>query len=450
MTFLCIGVSHRQAPISVREQLALAANEIRERIDAARKRAGVREFLLLSTCNRVEVFAAAEGREAADDILSALGPIAVPHAVCRFEDEALLHLFRIAASLDSMVVGEAQILGQLKDAAAQAQENGSLGPELRRSVDGAVRAARRVRTETEIARGAVSLSSVAVQLARKLLGDLTDKTVLLLGAGEMAQLAARELRSEGAAEVLVANRSATRAEDLATQVGGVPVSLADLPVLLERADVAVCSTGAGHFVITHDLVARAAKARRYRPLFLVDLTLPRNVDPAANDLENVYVYDLDDLEHVAAQNRDLRAAHVEKAEAIVDEELKAFLAQARERQSVAVVARLRAHAEAVARAEVERTLAQLPGLDDRQQKSVRAMAGAIVNKLLHRPTARLRGEGGDGPLGAAAAALFGLDAQPGPQPVPTPLPNPQPDPAPIPEPDPEPARSGQVLELGKR
>jgi glutamyl-tRNA reductase len=185
-----------------------------------------------------------------------------------------------------------------------------------------------------------------------------------------------------------------------------------LPALLERADVAICSTAAAQAVVTREMMLRAVKARRYRPMFLVDLTLPRNVEPSVNELENVYVYDMDDLERVAAQNRDLRAAQVGKAEEIVEQELKAFLAQSRERTAVPVLARLRAHAEAVARAEAERTLAALQGLDDKQQKTVRAMAAAIVNKLLHAPTTRLRAEAGEGPLGDAAAALFGLDAEP--------------------------------------
>src|SRR5205085_95130 len=210
------------------------------------------------------IFAIAETRAAAQDLLETFGPVAAPHAVCRFEEEALRHLFRVTASLDSMVVGEAQILGQVKDAALQAQRAGALGPELSRA--------------------------------------------------------------------------------LARAAGGVHVSLAELPALLERADVAICSTSASQAVVTRDMMAKALKARRYRPIFLVDLTLPRNVEPSANELENVYVYDLDDLERVAAQNRDLRAAHVGKAEEIVEEELKAFLTMSRERAAVPVLARLRAHA----------------------------------------------------------------------------------------------------------
>jgi glutamyl-tRNA reductase len=410
MTFLCVGVSHKQAPIAVREQIAVRPDEVEARVRQVRAIPGVKEALLVSTCNRIEIFAVVESRAAGEDVLETLGPIAAPHAVCRFDEEALRHLFRVTASLDSMVVGEAQILGQVKEAAAVAAKAGTLGPELSKALARATTAAKRVRTETEIARGAVSISSVAVQLAQKLLGSLEGRSVLLVGAGEMAQLAARELRSGGARELLVANRSSQGAEDLAREVDGTPVSLAELPALIERADVAICSTAATQHVVTREMVSRTLKARRYRAIFFVDLTLPRNVEPSVNELENVYVYDLDDLERVAAQNREVRAVHVGKAEGIVENELAAFLAAGRERASVPVLARLRAHAESVARAEAEKTLAALHGLDEKQQKSVRAMASAIVNKLLHGPTARLRAEAGQGPLGDAAAALFGLDA----------------------------------------
>jgi len=434
VTLVCVGLSHREAPIAVREQIAVPAARVKERLEELRALPGVREAMLLSTCNRLEIFAVADGRGAGEDLLAKLGPQAAPHARCHFDEDALRHLFRVTASLDSMVVGEAQILGQVKEAAAQAQEIAALGPMLGRAVARALSAAKRVRTETEIARGAVSISSVAVKLAHKLLGDLTGRSVLLLGTGEMGQLAARELRSSGAHELLVANRSFAAAEELARTVGGMPVALTELPKLLERADVVLCSTAAPAFVVTRDAMAKALKPRRYRPIFLVDLTLPRNVEPSANELENVYVYDLDDLESVAARNGEAREAHVGKAEAIVEEELKALLLQVRERASLPVLARLRAQAEAVARAEAERTLSALPGLSETEQKRVRAMASAIVNKLLHQPTAKLRSEGA-GPLADAAASLFGLESPTGPSPQPDPVPDPQPDPEPIPKPD---------------
>ncbi len=406
--FLNVGLSHKQAAIAVREQVAVPAEELLSRLARLRAVPGVREAMLLSTCNRLEVFAVADSAGAGGELLAELGPAAAPHAVLRADAEALRHLFRVASSLDSMVVGEAQILGQLREAAAAAQQAGCTGAALNAAVARAVTAARRVRTDTAIARGAVSLSSVAVELAHKVLGELAGRVVLLVGAGEMITLAARELRAAGAKELLVANRSAARAEELAQQIGGAAVSLSELPALLERADVAVCSTAARSLLITRELMARAVKVRRYRPMFLIDLALPRNVDPRCNELENVYSYDLDDLEKVAAQNRDLREAEVGRAEALVEEELQGFLAARRERQGLPVLARLRAHAKAVADAEADKTLAQLGPLTDRQQKSVRAMALAIVNKLLHGPTQKLRLEAGQGPLADAAGELFGL------------------------------------------
>ena len=404
---LCVGLSHKQVPIAVREQLAVSPEELPGRLARLRTLPGIREAMLLSTCNRLEVFAVAEARTAADDLLRDLGTLAAEHAITRFEDDALLHLFRVTASLDSMVVGEAQIQGQVKEAHARAQEAGACGAALTRVLSAALSAAKRVRTETAIARGAVSISSVAVQMAQKVLGDLSGRAVLLVGAGEMAQLAARELHAGGASQVLVANRSSSAAEALAKEVSGIAVGLQELPALLERADVVLCSTAAQQPLVTRDLVGRVLKARRYRPMFLIDLALPRNIDPGANALENVYVYDLDDLERVAAQNRELREQEVERAEAIVREEIIAYARAKQERAAVPVLARLRQQAQALADAEVERTLSLLGPLNDRQQKSIRSMAGAIVNKLLHGPTARLRGEQG-GPLADAAAELFGI------------------------------------------
>jgi glutamyl-tRNA reductase len=398
--FVCVGISHKQAPIQVREQLSVAADQLPERLRQLQQLPGVKEAMLLSTCNRLVVWAAAEGPGAAEDIVESLGPLAAPHAVLRHGDEALRHLFRVAASLDSMVVGEAQILGQVKEAAAAAQSAGVCGAQLGRALARATSAAKRVRTETAIARGAVSLSSVAVELAAKVLGDLRGRVVLLLGAGEMAQLAARELKSAGASELLVANRSLERAEELVREVGGVAVSLGELPALLERADVVLCSTGAREPVVTREQMARVVKARRFRPAFFIDLALPRNIEPSVNELENVYVYDLDDLEQVAARNRDLRAAEVEHAEQIVEQELKALLGELRERTAVPVLARLRGKAQEIADAEAEKLLAQLGPLSEKQEKSVRAMASAIVNKLLHGPTARLREEGREGGRGS--------------------------------------------------
>ncbi|MFL5399781.1 MAG: glutamyl-tRNA reductase, partial [Myxococcales bacterium] len=404
-------LSHREVPISVREQVAVSSEELPERLRRLKSIPGVQEAFLVSTCNRLEIFSIAESRTVADDLLREIGPAGAPHAVVRSDDDALAHLFRVAASLDSMVVGEAQILGQMKEAHELARRHGAAGACLGRLMARAQSAAKRVRTETQIARGAVSVASVAVQLARKVLGDLSGRTVLLIGAGEMAQLAARELHQNSASDMLVANRSTARAEEIAREVSGVAVNLAELPNLLERADVVLCSTGAREPVVTHEMMVRALKARRYRPAFLIDLAVPRNVEPSVNELENVYVYDMDDLERVASENRELREQELARAEAIVREELAALRKAERERTAVPVLARLREHAQGVAKMEAERTLAQLAALDDKQKKAVQAMAQAIVNKLLHGPTSRLREEQG-GPLAEAAAELFGLNQAP--------------------------------------
>jgi glutamyl-tRNA reductase len=409
VTLIAVGVSHMQAPISVRELLAVPAEKLTSRLHALRALPGVNEALILSTCNRLEIFAAGSWT-AAGSILDTLDPAAAPLALCSSGEAALRRLFRVAASLESMVVGEAQILGQLKEAAAQAELAGTMGPELRRAVSRATSSARRVRNETAIARGALSLSSVAADLAYKLLGDLGGKSVLLVGTGEMGRLAAREFRSRGAAELLLANRSSAGAQELAQEIGGTPVSFDQLPMLLERVDVVICCTGADHHLVTHAQVEHAARARRCKPLFLVDLALPRNVEPRANELSDVYVYDLDDLERLAAQNRGLREAEVASAGQIVEEDLRDALAQDNERGSALM--RLRARGEAIARAELEKTLLALHGLDEKQEARVRALALAIVNKLLHQPTVRLRAEAGQGPLASAALELFGLEAAP--------------------------------------
>jgi glutamyl-tRNA reductase len=414
-SFVCIGISHKQAPIQVREQLSVPADTLHARLAELKALPGIQETLLLSTCNRLEIWAAADTSNAGADLLNSLGPIAAPHAFIHKDDAALRHLFRVASSLDSMVVGEAQILGQVKDAAAHATEAGVFGKQLNRALARATTAAKRVRTETSIARGAVSVSSVAIELAAKVLGDLTGKVPLLLGAGEMALLAARELRGVGATEFLVANRSIERAEEMVKETGGRAVPFSELNSLLERADVVICSTGAREPIITKEQMAKVVKARRFRPIFFVDLSLPRNVAPQVNDLDGCYVYDLDDLEQVANQNRDLRRAEVDKAELIVEEELKALLAELKERTGAPALARLRSKAQEIADAEVERLLSQLGPLNEKQQRSVKAMASAMVNKLLHTPTAKLREETakGDGPvprsLADAAAELFGLD-----------------------------------------
>jgi len=412
-TLHLVGLSHHSAPLEVRERVALSGDALREALGELRAAPGVDEALVVSTCNRVEVLVLAEGEGAARAFFTSRAPDAGAHLYAREGAEAVRHLFRVAASLDSMVVGEQQILGQVKEAYGLASGVGAAGPYLSRLCNRAFAAAKRVRSETEIGRGMTSLSQVAVELVEKIFGTLAGRAILLLGAGKMGVLSARTLATLGADRILVANRSMERGVALAEQVGGIVRSFAELPHLLVEADVVIVSTGAPGFVVTREMVHTAMKARR-RALCLIDLAVPRNVDPACAELPDVYGYDVDDLDKVVAATREARRGEAGRAEAIVESELDAFQRERETRAALPVLAQLRRHAEQIAQAEAERTLAHLGGaLDERGRKSVEAMARAIVNKLLHGPTARLKAaaSSGDTALPGAAAQLFGIEGE---------------------------------------
>ncbi|MFN7135324.1 MAG: glutamyl-tRNA reductase, partial [Myxococcales bacterium] len=374
------------------------------------------ETMLVSTCNRVEayVFGSPATVEGVRSYFASLaGPGTNEALYTRHGPDAVAHLFRVASSLDSMVVGEPQILGQVKDAFGLAQKAGAAGATLTQLCQAAFAAAKRVRTETAIGSAPVSMASAAVELARKIFGELAGKVVLVVGAGEMSEIAARHLASSHA-RLLMTNRTFERAEALAAECGGQARRFEELPGLLVEADIVISSTASPVPIFTKAMVQAAAKARRYRPLFMVDLAVPRDIDPAVGRLENVYAYDVDDLAQVVAEARENRAGEAQKAEAILQTELLKFLQNRALRTGLPVLGALRTHADEIARAEVERTLAQFGDeLTERQRKSIEAMGRAIVNKLLHAPTTRLREAGKAGPedaaaLGAVVAELFGL------------------------------------------
>jgi glutamyl-tRNA reductase len=419
MEFLCIGLSHRTAPLSVRERLALP--EPRQVELLQRLAQSPNEAFLVSTCNRVELYLAAPDvnrmRETARSELRELGgPEALEHLYEHRGEDALVHLFRVAASLDSMVLGEAQILGQVKEAFERGQGSGAVRGELTRVCAAAFGCAKRVRTETAIGRAATSMASAAVSLASKVFDGLGDKTVLLVGAGEMSELAARHLKQAGATRLLVANRTLARAEALAAEVGGTARPWEELFTLLSSADVVVCSTASPVPIFTKENVGAVAKARRHRTLFMVDLAVPRDIASEVGELDWVHVYDVDDIQKFVAENAAARAEEAQKAGVLVAQEVARFVRDRAVRNGVPVLAQLRQRAEAIARAEVERTLTSLgDGLTDKQRKSIEAMGRAIVNKLLHEPTARLRAVGPEhegNRLAGAAAELFGLEDAP--------------------------------------
>jgi glutamyl-tRNA reductase len=342
------------------------------------------------------------------------GEEALGHAYLHRGEAALLHLFRVASSLDSMVVGEPQILGQVKDAFEFAKGVGAARAELTRVCAAAFASAKRVRTETDVGRAATSMAAVAVQLASKIFGGLEGKTVLLVGAGEMSELAGRHLASAGASRLLVTNRTPERAESLARALGGEALPFESLAQALRPADVVVCTTASPTPVITRALVAGTLRARRHRPLFLVDLAVPRDVEPEVNGLDNVYAYDVDDIQRVLAENTALRADAAALAETLVKEDVARYVRERARREGVPVLAQLRARAEAIRKAELERALANLPTpLTDAQAAVVTAMTAAIINKVLHQPTVKLRSvQPGDSEnsLAEAVAELFGLDS----------------------------------------
>jgi glutamyl-tRNA reductase len=414
---LCVGLSHKTAPLEVREKLALTD----EQLAAALKRVSesVEETMIISTCNRVEFYAFSASIDSAAEALHSLlgsmgGANSLQHVYEHRGDSALVHLFRVASSLDSMVVGEAQILGQVKDALELAQQLGTAGSELVRACAAAFASAKRVRSETGIGKATVSMASAAVELATKVFGGLGGRSVLLVGAGEMSELAARHLRSAGASRIMVSNRTRDRAQQLAGAIGGEVRDFEELHASLAIVDLVVCSTASPRHIFTKESVSPFLRARKFRPLFMVDLAVPRDIAPDLNELEGVYSYDLDDIQRVVTDNAAARADEAAKAEIIIAEEIARFVRSRSFRDSVPVLAQLRARAEQIARAEAERTLTHLGAdLSEKHRRSVQAMALAIVNKLLHEPTTRLRElgpESGVSRLADAAAELFGLDA----------------------------------------
>jgi glutamyl-tRNA reductase len=408
-----VGLSHKSAPIEIRERVALTGDPLKAALRELTGREGVGEALVVSTCNRVEVLVHAQGDAAARAFFTDRAADADGHLYALRGKEAVRHLFRVASSLDSMVVGEQQILGQVKEAYGVACAAGTAGSYLSRLCNRAFATAKRVRTETEIGRGTTSLSQVAVELVEKIFGDLAGRAVLLVGAGKMGALSAQALAGLGADRILVANRSVERGLALAAQVRGVFRGWEELSHLLVEADVVIVSTGADRYVVTREMIQAAMRARRHRSVCLIDLSVPRNVEPACASLADVFAYDVDDLEKVVASTRETRRGEATRAEAMVDAEVQAFAQERRARAALPVLGKLRRHAEEIARAEVERTMPHLSALDEKGRRSVEAMALAIVNKLLHGPTTRLKEAAakGDGELSAAAASLF--DIEPG-------------------------------------
>jgi glutamyl-tRNA reductase len=396
------GLSHKNAPIEVREKLAIPRPAVPGLLSRLVAHNAVGEVVVLSTCNRVEVYAAprrrgaspAELGEAARAVLAVLedlgGSSVRPYLVEASGRPAVLHLFRVAASLDSLVVGEPQILGQLKDAIEIARAHKTLGATLGNAMHRAVRVGKRVRTETAIGEGQVSVSSVAIDLARNIFGELDRRTAVLVGAGEMAE-AASTLLARAGARLYIINRSLERAKALAAEVGGEPRPWSELGRSLIEADIVISSTSSPGHVITHDLVKGVRKPRKGRSLFLIDIAVPRDIDPAVNKLDNVFLYDVDDLSQIVHESLQGRAAEAARAASITEEEALGFETWTQEQALTPTIVALRARTRAVLEAELGRSLAgKLRHLCAADREALGVMLDAATNKLLHGPVTRLR------------------------------------------------------------
>jgi glutamyl-tRNA reductase len=395
MNFVLIGVNHRTAPLEVREQFAIAEARLPEAVRCLAAYPGVEEAMIVSTCNRVEILArTADGCSATDGFLRQLygfDPAPYRQHLYEYRDtDAVRHVFRVASSLDSMVVGEPQILGQVKEAYATARAVGAVNSQLDALLTRAFSVAKRVRNETAVATSAVSVASVAVDLAKKIFGNLEGKSVFLMGAGKMCELAARHLQAHGASQIYVCNRTYERGVALARKFNGEAVAFEQLYENVPRADIVISSTGAPHAIFRKEHGDRFLRERRNRPMFFIDIAVPRDVDPEMNKLDGIFVYDIDDLQQVVSSHVADRKVEAERAEAIVQMEVEKFQARLQTLDVVPTIVSLQEHLETVRQAEIDRVRGRLGQLSPEQELAVEALTRGIVNKIMHTPITTLK------------------------------------------------------------
>jgi len=421
MELFVLGLSHKTAPIDVRERLAVPERELPKVLEALGEVSELAERMFFTTCNRAEVYGVAEGplakaveaTRASLERYRNLDSAALAGALYAYDGaDATRHVFRVASSLDSMVVGEPQILGQVKTAYTVARSQQATGIILNNLLEQAFHVAKRVRTETGIATAAVSISSVAVELARKIFGDLEGRTVLILGAGEMAELALRHLVDDGVRSILVANRSHDRAVALAEQFHGRAVTFDTFHQEMLEADIVISSTSAPHLILKKEDVQAIILERRHRPIFLIDIANPRDIDPGCNDVDNVYLYNIDDLQSVVSANLKERQREAERAEVIIEREVGVFQAWLRGLDVVPTIVSLRDRVEEIRAAELQKAMSRMGDLTPEQRETIASMTTAMINKILHQPMSELRRRAvhQDGHVySAVLRRLFGLE-----------------------------------------
>lgn len=421
MHIVVVGLNHRTAPIEVRERLSISEFALPNALEAFRARPGLFETAILSTCNRTEVYAMVSHAEHERALIQCLAQHRqVPEEEFRgylytYHDvEAVRHLFRVASGLDSLVLGEPQILGQVRDAFTHAMEAGCTGPRLNALFRAAIATGKRARTETGIGKGGFSIGHAAVELASSIFGSLQRTTILILGAGKMSELTAKHLIAGGADCVFVANRTFEKAKALAQRLGGSAIEYDRFQETLQQADVVISSTAAPHPIVHVETLLPVLRRRRGRPLFLIDIAVPRDISPAVADLDGVFLYDIDDLEEVVAETARERAGEVSRVEAIVQEEVREFMAWLRSLEAVPVVTQLKHKYEAIRQAELQRLRNQLPDLPEHAWERIEAATRSMMNRASRDPVARIKasvsGEAVDtnSNLLNAARYLFGL------------------------------------------
>lgn len=422
MNLVIVGLNHKTSPVEIREKLSFPADTIGEPLRRLTHTYGLNEGVILSTCNRVEALAVAPDIEKGvwqlKRFLSEYHGIPLErldeHLYSYRAEDAVKHLFRVAAGLDSMVMGEPQILGQVKDSYGYAVTHNTAGVIVNKLYHKAFQVAKRVRTETRIGESAVSISYAAVELAKKIFGDLSGKAVMLLGAGEMAELAAKYLLAGGIRELLVANRTYERAVEFTKGLGGSAsaIMFREFQHYLKHVDIVIASTGATSFLIRPDQIQEVMRERKQRPMFFIDISVPRNIDPLVNNIDNAYVYDVDDLQGVVVSNLGERKVEAEKAEGIIVDEIDKFYRWVKSLDVVPAIVALRSACDGIRNAELEKGLAAAGDLTEKQKKVIGAMTSAIVNKILHHPVTHLKKEANsvDGDLYIdSIIKLFDLD-----------------------------------------
>ena len=418
MSLVVLGLNHRTAPIEVRERIVFDAARLPEALASLRALPGLQEALIVSTCNRTEIYAAGSaGTGLIADWLavSSGGGCTLDDCLYRIEEaDAVRHVFSVASGHDSLILGEPQILGQLKDAYRAAQQAGAAGPLLNRLLQTTFSVAKQVRSETAIGASAVSVASAGIQLARRIFSDFERHTALLVGAGDMIELAARHLHSQKIGRMIIANRSLNRAQRIAEGLQASAILLDAIDVHLSQADLVICSTARPGHVISLESVQAALEARRHRPMFMLDLAVPRDIDPRVGGLEDVYLYTIDDLRQVVDENVKARQEEATAARHIIDEAVRQFMSGLKVRDAVPAIRELRGQAEA-ARAQTLEQARRMLAAGHEPEEVLEYLANTLTNRLLHAPSAALRdaAQSGDATLAEAAARLFraGRDPQ---------------------------------------